>query len=556
MKISASLSLAITLLFIGALGCSTADKSESSFVLVDATIYTSNDSLAIAEAMAVVDGKVAMIGQEDEVLAAYPDLALKSAGGRAVVPGFTDAHAHFMSLGQNKLQVDLRDTRDLTEVIDRMKAFEATLPDSAWIIGRGWNQVLWPGREFPTRQDLDAAFPTRPVWLRRIDGHAGWANTAAMELAGMDQIQAASDPEGGAILRDRNGEPTGVFIDTAQRFVSGIIPEETEADLDRALELALQEAAEMGLTGIHDAGVGPETIDRYKRFIDEDRFSVRMYAMIGGPGALFDQLCNNPIIDYGDKLTVRSVKLVLDGALGSRGAALIDDYSDHPGNKGLIRTTVEKFNETVQRALECGYQVNTHAIGDRANKMLLDGYEMAGATPEGRHRDEHTQIIDLEEIPRFLKMGIIASMQPTHATSDLNMAEDRLGAHRIKGGYAWRTLKDAGVPLAFGSDFPVEKSNPLEGFFASVTRQTKDLLPEGGWYPEERLTREETLSAFTKDAAFAAFEETKMGSLSPGKFADFVILSDDIMTIPTPQILSTKVVATFLGGKIIYGTIE
>lgn len=537
-------------------GCASSEVDDSSYVLVDAIIYTADPAFPTAEAMAVVDGKVAMVGMEDEVLQAYPKLTLKSAGGKAVVPGFTDAHAHFMGLGQEKLQADLRDTRDIPEVIARLKAFEATLPDGAWIQGRGWNQVLWPGREFPSRHDLDEAFPNRPVWLRRVDGHASWANTAAMEAAGMDEIRNAADPEGGAILRDAQGEPTGIFVDTAQRFVGRVAPGITDADLDRALELALQEAAEMGLTGIHDAGVGSSDIDRYKRFIDEDRFTVRMYAMVGGPGATFDAYCGNPLIDYGDKLTVRSVKLVLDGALGSRGAALLSDYSDHPGNQGLIRTSLEDFNATVQKALECGYQVNTHAIGDRANKVLLDGYELAGATPEGRHRDEHTQIIELEEIPRFKAMGIIASMQPTHATSDLNMAEDRLGSHRIKGAYAWRTLKDAGVPLAFGSDFPVEKSNPLEGFFASVTRQTKDLLPEGGWYPEERLTREETLSAFTLDAAFAAFDEAKLGSLTVGKWADFVVLSDDIMTIPSPQILQTKVVATFFGGKAIFGSLD
>ena len=549
----------LPVLFLGwflASGCGSTTESEDSFVLVDAIIYTADDALPTAEAMAVVDGKVAMVGHEDEVLAAFPDLLLKSAGGRAVVPGFTDSHAHFMGLGQEKLRVDLRGTRDIAEVIERIKTFATGLSDSTWIMGRGWNQVLWPGRQFPTRQDLDAAFPNQPIWLSRVDGHASWANTAAMELAGMDAIRAASDPEGGAILRDEAGEPTGVFIDTAQRFVSRVTPSLTEADLDRALELALSEAAEMGLTGIHDAGVGATTIDRYKRFIDENRFTVRMYAMVGGPGSTFDAYCNNHLLDYGDRLTVRSVKLVLDGALGSRGAALIDDYSDHPGNKGLIRTTVEDFNDTVQKALACGYQVNTHAIGDRANRVLLDGYEMAGATPEGRHRDEHTQIIELEEIPRFQKLGIIASMQPTHATSDLNMAEDRLGSHRIKGAYAWRTLKDAGIPLAFGSDFPVEKSNPLEGFFSSITRQTQELLPEGGWYPEERLTREETLKAFSLDGAFASFEENNLGSLSVGKFADFVVLSDDIMTIPPPQILSTKVVATFFGGKAIFGSID
>jgi predicted amidohydrolase YtcJ len=546
----------VLLLLIGTVGCTSAVQREDSFVLVDAVIYTADEAMPIAEAMAVVEGKVALVGHEDEVLAAYPDLTLKSAGGRAVLPGFTDSHAHFMGLGEEKLMVDLRGTRDMNEVISRIQTFAETLPEGSWIVGRGWNQVLWPGQLFPTKGDLDKAFPDTPIWLRRVDGHAAWANTAALELAGLDAIRAAEDPDGGAIIRDASGEPTGVFIDNAMYMVEAVVPPYTEEHLDRALELALQEAAEMGLTGIHDAGVDMSTIDRYKRFIDEDRFSVRMYAMVSGLGSTFDAFCNNPILDYGDKLTVRSVKLYLDGALGSRGAALIDDYSDDPGNRGLIRMSVEDFNDAVKLALECGYQINTHAIGDRGNQVLFDGYEMAGITPEGRHRNEHTQIIDLGDIPRFKEMGIIASMQPTHATSDLNMAEDRLGPHRIKGGYAWRTIADAGIPIAFGSDFPVEKSNPIEGFFAGVTRQTKDLLPEGGWYPEERLTREETLKAFTEGAAFAAFQEDKLGSLSPGKFADFIVLSGDIMTVPSPQILDSKVMATFLGGKAIYGSLD
>ena len=329
-----------------------------------------------------------------------------------------------------------------------------------------------------------------------------------------------------------------------------------KSSLNQALTLAMEEAAEMGLTGIHDAGVNMGTIDRYKRFIDEDRFTVRMYAMVGGVGSTFDALCNQHIIDYGDRLTVRSVKLYLDGALGSRGAALLEDYSDAPGNRGLLFSEPEEFSQAVQRSVECGYQVNTHAIGDRGNRVLVESYELAGITPDMRPRDEHTQIVALEDIPRFQKLGIIASMQPTHATSDLNMAEDRLGPHRIKGGYAWRTLMDAGIPLAFGSDFPVEKSNPIEGFFSGVTRQTQDLLPEGGWFPEERLTREETLSAFTKGGAFAAFQEDQLGSLSPGKHADFVVLSADIMTIAPPQILETKVDATFFEGKLIYGSLN
>jgi len=547
----------LALLFLAACDSATdTELTDGSYVLTDAVIYTVDEDTPVAEAMAVVDGKVAMIGYAEDVLEAYADLPQQSAGGRAVVPGFTDAHAHFMGLGQEKLNVNLRGTHSVDEVISRLKEFEADLPDSTWLKGRGWNQELWPDRAFPTRQDLDAHFPDRPIMLSRVDGHAAWFNTEAMEMAGMDEIRTAEDPEGGAIIRDEDGEPTGVFIDTAIRFVSSSVPGTTEEEMDLALELALQEAAEMGLTGVHDAGIGSGTIDRYKRFIDEERFTVRLYGMVGGTGSTFDQYCDNHLIDYGDRLTIRSVKLVLDGALGSRGAALIEEYSDDPGNHGLIRTTVEEFNIAVQQAVECGFQVNTHAIGDLGNRVLLDGYEMAGVTPEGRHRDEHTQIIELSEVERFKRLGIIASMQPTHATSDLNMAEDRLGPHRVKGGYAWKTLLDAGVPLAFGSDFPVEKSNPLLGFFASITRQTEDLFPEGGWYPEERLSREETLYAFTKGAAWAAFQDDQLGSLSPGNHADFVVLSQDIMSIAPPLILETEVVATAFAGKLIYGSLN
>ncbi len=548
--------LLLLTVFVFLIGCDAPVVDEDSYILSDAVIYTMDEDIPEAEAMAVIDGKVVMVGHADDVTESYPDLRVRSASGKTILPGFTDGHGHFMGLGMEKLQVDLRGTHSIEEVIQRMKDFSGDIEKGAWILGRGWNQVLWPDREFPTRYDLDMHFPDNPVWLRRVDGHAGWANTAAMELAGIDSIRTMEDPQGGTVLRDAMGEPTGIFVDATMGTISRLTPEFTDEDLDRALQLALEEAAEMGLTGIHDAGVGMNTIERYKKFIDEDRFTVRMYAMVGGTGATFDALCNNHILDYGDHLTVRSVKLYLDGALGSRGAALLNEYTDDPGNKGLIRTSVEDFNGVVKQALDCGYQINTHAIGDRANRVLLEGYEAAGATPAGRHRDEHTQIVALEDIPRFQKLGIIASMQPTHATSDLNMAEDRLGPHRIKGGYAWRTLKDAGIPLAFGSDFPVEKSNPLDGFFASVTRQTQDLLPEGGWYPEERLTREETLAAFTKDNAFAAFQENQLGSLSPGKYADFVVLSSDIMTIPSPQILEATVVATFVGGEMIYGSLN
>lgn len=546
----------LTLLFTSLLWTGCTPEDPNGYLLVDAVIYTMDDDTPMADAMAVVDGKVAAIGHADDLRAAHPDLEERSAGGKTVVPGFTDAHGHFMGLGIEKLQVDLRGTRSVDEVIQRIKDFYPDLEPGQWIRGRGWNQELWPNRTFPTRENLDAHFPDNPIALSRVDGHADWYNTAAMNIAGFDAIQNADDPVGGAIIRDGNGVPTGVFIDSAAWMVEQHVPEWTEEERDHALELALEEAAQVGLTGVHDAGVSQATVERYQRFIDEGRFSVRMYAMIGGiEGRAFETYCNNHIIDYGNYLTVRSVKLYLDGALGSRGAALLEDYSDAAGNRGLLFAEPEEFSEQVRRAVDCGYQVNTHAIGDRGNRVLLESYELAGITPEVRPRDEHTQIIALEDIPLFQQLGIIASMQPTHATSDLNMAEDRLGPHRIKGGYAWRTITDAGIPIAFGSDFPVEKSDPLEGFFAGVTRQTKDLLPEGGWYPQERLTREETLEAFTKGAAYAAFQEDQLGSLTPGKWADFVILSDDIMQSPSPQILETSVLATVVGGEAVYGSI-
>ncbi len=533
--------------------CST--ESPSGYILTDAVVYTVNDAQPTAESFAVIDGRIGTVGTADEVRAAHPGLEERSAGGKTIVPGFIDAHGHFMGLGTQRLQVDLRGTRSLEEVMSRLKAYEADLPDSAWITGRGWNQELWPTRAFPTAADLDAHFPDRPVWLGRIDGHAAWANTAAMEAAGMDKIRETRYVVGGAIIRGADDEPTGIFIDAAENIINAVVPDLNEEQLDRALELALQESAEVGLTGVHDAGVGMATIERYQRFINEERFPMRMYAMVGGTGSTFDAICNNHIIDYGERLTVRSVKLYLDGALGSRGAALIDDYSDDPGNRGLLFSEPEEFAEVVQQAVDCGYQVNTHAIGDRGNQVLLDSYEAAGVSPEGRHRDEHTQIIQLSEIDRFKELGIIASMQPTHATSDLNMAEDRLGPFRIRGGYAWKTLLDAGVPLALGSDFPVEKSDPLLGFFAAVTRQTETLFPEGGWYPEERLSREETLYGFTKGAAFAAFQEDVSGSIETGKHADFVVLSDDIMQVAAPRILETEIVATVFAGEEVHGSI-
>lgn len=514
-------------------------------------IYTMDETAPEASAMLVRDGRVVETGDSESLLSLAPEASRVDLAGRVIIPGLIDAHAHVRNLATMRLAADLTGTQSVAEIIERLRELEGGLSDDAWLLGRGWDQNDWANTEFPTRYDLDTAFPDRPVWLERIDGHAMWANSAAVRLAGEQRVQDAEDTLGGKILRDANGIPTGVFIDNAEQLIAEVVPPFAEADLERGLEEALREMARYGITGVHEAGADMAFLDRVKRFIDEDRFTIRLYAMTE-PGPSFEAYCNNHLMDYGGRLTVRSVKMYLDGALGSRGAALLEDYSDDPGNRGLLRTSPEDYAELVREALACGYQVNSHAIGDAGNRLLLDTYEAAGIQSDQRHRNEHTQIVALEDIARHAELGIIASMQPTHATSDMYWAEDRVGPGRIQGAYAWRSLLESGARLALGSDFPVEQVDPLLGFYAAVTRQDAASWPEGGWYPEEALTRQEALRGFTMDAAYAAFQEESLGSLSPGKWADFVVLDGDIMTVPGPDILDIEVASTWLGGEMVY----
>lgn len=537
----------------------TADVSaQADYVVHNGRIYTAADEDPEVEAMAVRGSRILMVGTEDALLGAYPDAERLDLKGAVVIPGLIDAHAHLMGRAASLLQADLVGTSSKDEVLQRLTDFAESLPDGAWLTGRGWDQNDWPENEFPTRGDLDAAFPDRPVWLSRIDGHAAWANTAALEAAGLGEIRQAADPEGGEIIRDASGEPTGIFIDTAMRLVEEDVPEIGPAELRRGLRLALAETAKYGLTGVHDAGISTEDIRLYKKAIDEGAFPLRVYGMIGGVGATFDRLCREgPILDYGDRLTVRSVKLYADGALGSRGAALLEPYSDAPESRGLLRASERQLTQDVIDAMACGFQVNTHAIGDRANRVVLNAYEQAmdelGRTA-GRHRIEHAQIVHPDDVPRFRELGVIASMQPTHATSDMYWAEDRIGAERLAGAYAWRSFLDHGVRVAFGSDFPVEEVNPLLGFHAAVSRQDAEGWPEGGWLPHQRTTRLEALKGFTIDAAYAAFQEDEIGSLVPGKLADFVVLSKDVMTAPANEILDARVLATYLGGERVFSS--
>ncbi|MEL6614413.1 MAG: amidohydrolase, partial [Bacteroidota bacterium] len=525
------------------------------YVVTNATIYTVGETFEVAEAMAVgEDGRLKAVGTERGVLALYGEWPRVDARGHAIIPGWIDAHAHLMNLGTALLQADLVGAESKAETVARLQAFEADLPEGGWLTGRGWDQNDW-GEPFPTRADLDAAFPTRPVWLVRIDGHAGWANTAALRASGVDpEVEAPADPEGGAFIRDEAGRPTGVLIDKAMDTIEAALPQPDAAFYTEALTRALETTARLGLTGVHEAGIPMAYIPIYEQFIADGRFPIRNYAMISQEAMPAFCAAHPEMID-GERFVVKSVKIYSDGALGSRGAALLADYHDDPGNHGLLFQTPEALERDVRIAMACGLQVNSHAIGDRGNRAVLDAYaaamEATGGGP-GRHRIEHAQVVALDDIERLAEMGLIASVQPTHATSDMPWAEDRVGPDRVKGAYAWRRLVDAGAPLALGSDFPVERPDPLLGFYAAVTRQDAEGLPAGGWYGNQTLSREEALYGFTLGAAYAAFMEDEVGSLEVGKHADFVVLSQDLMRVPPEAILDTEVVATVLDGAPVY----
>jgi len=525
------------------------------FLLHHAKIYTLNHQYPQVDAMAIRAGRIVAIGSSKQLMRQFPKLRKIDAGGKTVIPGLIDAHAHLMGLGESLLAANLVGTTSKAEIIQRLKDFAGKQTEGEWVLGRGWDQNDWDEKTFPSAKDLDAAFPNKPVWLVRIDGHAGWGNTAALRRLG-EAPEKTVEPAGGKIFRDDKGWPTGIFIDNAMNLIEMRIPQPTESMLDRALQLAIQNCISLGLTGVHDAGTSLTTLERYKKAIHQNKFDLRVYAMADGPLGAFEHLRKNgPLMNYRHKLTMRSVKLYMDGALGSRGAALLEDYSDDTGNQGLLLTQENYFREIVQKAVQAGIQVNTHAIGDRANRIVLSVYEEAQAlrsTKDLRNRVEHAQIVALTDVPRFAKSGIIASMQPTHATSDMPWAQDRVGPERIKGGYVWQAMLKSGARLALGSDFPVELVNPMLGFYAAITRQDAHGQPKDGWFPDQILSRTEALRGFTLDAAYAAFQEKELGSLEVGKWADFVVLDRDIMTVPAIEVLETKVLETWIGGKRVY----
>ena len=467
-----------------------------------------------------------------------------------VMPGLIDAHGHLMGLGFSLLQADLVGTRSKEAVIDRLKDKSAGLNEGDWLLGRGWDQNDWAGQAFPAAADLDAAFPDRPVWLKRVDGHAGWANSAALRAAGIDARTA--DPEGGRLLRDEQGQPSGVLVDAAMDLIETHIPKPDIALRRRALRLALATASKAGLTGVHDAGVSREDLALYRELADDQALPLRVYAMADGDSDALRQLCREGLYTHpSGRLSMRAVKLYADGALGSRGAALLADYSDEPGNRGLLIQSPEHLREIIDKAAACGVQPAVHAIGDRANREVLDAYAALTAKQRQalRPRIEHAQVVAMDDIPRFAELGVIASMQPTHATSDMPWAGDRVGAERLRGAYAWRRYLDRATHMAFGSDFPVENVEPIPGLYAAITRQDAEGSPEGGWLPDQRLTLVEALDAFTRGAAYAGFAENEVGTLEPGMRADFIVLSMDPHQVRGRALLQIKVRSTWLDGR-------
>lgn len=518
--------------------------------------YTfANDELIEFEALVFGNSKIIEVGLTDELLAAYPNAQKIDGKGNVMLPGLIDAHAHVMGLGYQQLYVDVSGTKSLEEAISKVKNYATNHPELPWIKGRGWNQTHWKGNRFPTAGNLDAVITDRPIWLERVDGHAGWANSKAMEIAGI--TAATQEPEDGDIITGQDGEPTGIFIDAAMQLVEEHIPEPTQKEKEQALTLAIEKAQSVGLTATHDAGIEQDIWKLYNDFAKENKLGFRIYAMIGGTGATFDQLSDGGPIEHtaNHMLSLRSVKIYNDGALGSRGAALLEDYSDDTDNNGLLFHDREELVSKIEKAASKGYQVNIHAIGDRANRVVLDAFEEAQTLKQRaklRHRIEHAQIVALEDIPRFAQLDVIASMQPTHATSDMNMAGERLGEERLIGAYAWQTILDTGAHLTSGSDYPVESPNPFWGLYSAVTRQNHNGQPAGGWRPQEKLTRQQALKSFTIDAAYAGFMEELTGSLEPGKYADFVIIDRDYFEIPDSEIYQIDVLETWVAGKKVY----
>lgn len=538
-----------TLLCVLALMVSCNQKEQADLIVTNAKIYTVDDNFSMATAIAVKDGKFLAVSSDDEVTKSYEAQEVIDAQGKTIVPGLIDAHCHFYGLGMTQQIVNLRGTTSYEEVLEKVKEFQETKP-SNFILGRGWDQNDWEVKTFPTKAALDALFPDTPVALERVDGHAYLVNQKALDLAG---ITSETVVQGGEIVKDGSGEPTGVLVDNPMGMVDAVIPKPTRATQIQALKDAENLCLDFGLTTVNDAGLDRSTIELIDSLQQAGALKIRIYAMVSNSPENLDHYLETGIYKT-ERLNVRSIKVYGDGALGSRGAALKAPYSDKKGHFGAMITPVETIEALAERIAKTEYQMNTHAIGDSANIVILKAYESAlEGKADRRWKIEHAQVLAPEDFTYFEK-GIIPSVQPTHATSDMYWAEDRLGSERVKGAYAFKTLLDRAGVVALGTDFPVEKVSPFLTFYAAVARQDLEQYPEGGFQMQDALSREETLKGMTIWAAYSNFEELEKGSIEPGKMADFVILEDNIMEISVNQIPDLKVAKTFINGELVAGT--
>jgi predicted amidohydrolase YtcJ len=531
------------------------EDGKAELVLTGGAIMTMDPARPSASAVAVRGGRLVAVGGDGDVRGWIGSRTRVIAlGGRSVTPGLTDAHAHLSGLGAALESVSLRGVASAQEAAARVGQAAAKLPPGEWVVGRGWDQNLWPDKKFPGHEVLDRAVGDRPAVLERIDGHALWVSGKALALAGIER--STPDPKGGRIVRDGAGNPTGVLIDTAQGLIEKVVPAPGPEVLTRRIVAAAGAAVAAGLTCVHEMGIDGATVDVYRNLADEGRLPLRIYAFLSGSPEVARTLGRRVAEvdrDGTEKFVLRGVKFYVDGALGSRGARLLAPYDDEPKNLGLWVTAPADLARAVEATVAAGWQPAVHAIGDAGVRAVLDAFEAARAAHpkmDARMRVEHAQVVSLQDLPRFAKLGVVASMQPTHATSDMPWAEARVGKQRIRGAYAWHTLLTSGAHVPFGSDFPVEEVSPLGGLYAAVTRQDSRGQPPGGWYPAERVTLEQAVRGFTVEAAYAGFAERQRGTIKIGMVADLTVFDRPLRA--DRSLLETSVDYTIVGGQVVY----
>ena len=553
--------LSIVLLGLGALVSPQSSAEAADLAFINGSVYTANDRQPRAEAIAIKADRFVFVGSNDGARKFVGEktrvIDLK---GKPALPGLTDSHHHLSGVGFREMNLNLEGTTSLADFLAKVKARVDQTKPGDWVTGRGWIETFWQPPVFPTRADLDKVAPNNPVILNRADGHGSVANSAALKIAGI--TKDTPNPFGGEISKDANGEPNGMLLDAAQGLVSTHIPRTTPADAERAILLGVKRNIELGWTQVQDAGGSYPEVELFKKLYGEEKIKLRIYKAVHGPSRNSAQLLSEgPIIGaFNHRFTLRTIKVVSDGALGSRGAALLAPYADKPETSGFLTVKQEKFAPMLLEALRKGVQVETHAIGDYANRFTLNEYEKAFAgvpqaqrkVADPRWRVEHSQIVNPVDIPRFAKLGVIPSMQPSHAIGDLHFAPSRLGIQRLAGAYAWQSFIKSGAIVPGGSDAPVERGEPLIEFYAAVARKDQKGFTGPGWHPEEAVTRDQALKMFTIWPAYAAFEEKLRGSIEVGKLADLTIFSADIMKLPEPEILKQRCVMTVINGEIVF----